>query len=123
MASHGKRMGKTLSRARTPSAGTGVFKACTLPELLARAARRHPRRPALIYFGRSLTYSDLFDQANRCAAGLQALGVRRGDRVALMDQHCPPFGIAYFGALRAGAIVTPNSPIYTPRGDGPQLPR
>src|SRR6185503_14455119 len=96
------------------------FVECTLPELLARAARRYPQRTALIYFGTRLAYRRLLEQVNRCAAGLQALGVRPGDRVALMTQNCPQFVIAYFGALRAGAVVTPTSPIYTPREAGHQ---
>jgi len=39
---------------------------------------------------------------NRCAAGLQALGVRKGDRVALMMSNCPQFVVSYFGVLKAG---------------------
>ena len=89
------------------------FQPRTLPEVLAQTARRHPRRTALIYAGTVLTYRTLLEHVQRCAAGLQKLGVRPGDRVALMMQNCPQFVLAYFGALQAGAIVTKG---YTPEG-------
>ena len=83
--------------------------------MLEEAARRWARRTAYIYFGARITYREFHDQIRRAAAGLQALGVRPGDRVALMMPNRPQFPIAYFGALRAGAIVTATSPIYTAR--------
>jgi len=92
----------------------------TLPKLLRLASRRFPKRTALIYFDNRLSYAALQEQADRCAAGLQALEIRPGDRVAIMTQNCPQFVVAYFGALRAGAIVTPTSPIYTAREAGHQ---
>src|SRR3989442_10435059 len=55
------------------------------------------------------------DLVNPCAARLQALGVRKGERVALMMPNCPQFVVAYFGALKAGAIVTATSSMYTRR--------
>src|SRR5207302_8448469 len=70
---------------------------------------------ALIYFGSRISYAQLLEHVNRCAAGLQALGVRKNDRVALMMSNCPQFVIGYFGALRAGAIVTATSSMYTRR--------
>jgi long-chain acyl-CoA synthetase len=57
----------------------------------------------------------VWEQVNRVAAGLQALGIEKGDRVALMMPNCPQFVIAYFGVLRAGAIVTATSSMYTAR--------
>src|SRR5438093_10624935 len=91
------------------------FPKITLPEMLAQTAKRFPRRTALIYFGARISYAQLFEHVNRCAAGLQALGLRQGDRVALMMPNCPQFVIAWFGALRAGAIVTATSSMYTHR--------
>ena len=91
-----------------------------LPQRLEQTARKFPRRTALIYFSNRIRYAQLADQVNRCAAGLQGLGVKKGDRVALMLPNCPQFVIAYFGALRAGAIVTATSHIYTAREAGHQ---
>ena len=53
--------------------------------------------------------------ATRFAAGLQAQGVKKGDRVLLFMPNCPQFVIAFYGALRAGAIVVPTNPQYVPR--------
>src|SRR5438552_3192993 len=91
------------------------FPKSTLPQILEETARKFRRRTALIYFGRRLSYDQLLDHVNRCAAGLQALGVRKGERVALMMPNCPQFVVAYFGALKAGAIVTATSSMYTRR--------
>ncbi len=74
----------------------------------------------MIYFSNRMSYAQLLDQVNRCAAGLQALGVKKGDRVALLLPNCPQFVIGYFGALRAGAIVTATSHMYTAREAGRQ---
>ncbi len=87
----------------------------TLPELLGQTAAKSPEATALIYFGTQISYQHLQDQVNRLAAGLQALGVEKGDRVALMMPNCPQFVISYFAALRVGAIVTATSSMYTAR--------
>ena len=87
----------------------------TLPQLLEQTAARSPHAAALVYFGATITYEQLQDQVNRLAAGLKSLGVEKGDRVALMMPNCPQFVISYFGALRAGAIVTATSSMYTAR--------
>lgn len=87
----------------------------TLPQLLEQTAAKSPGHPALIYFGARLSYGQLQEHVNRLAAGLQALGVKPGDRVALLMPNCPQFVISFFGALRAGAIVTATSAMYTAR--------
>ncbi len=87
----------------------------TLPQLLEQTATKSPGRTALTYFGAEMTYGQLLEHVNRFAAGLQALGVKKGDRVGLMLPNCPQFVIGFFGALRAGAIVTATSSMYTPR--------
>jgi len=87
----------------------------TLPEMLERTTAKSPGATALIYFGAKITYGQLQEHVNRLAARLRAMRVGRGDRVALMMPNCPQFVIAYFGALRAGAIVTATSSMYTAR--------
>lgn len=69
----------------------------------------------MVYADNCLSYYTFLEHVERAAAGLQALGLRRGDRVALLMQNCPQFIIAFFGVLRAGGIVTSTSPIYTAR--------
>lgn len=87
----------------------------TLPELLEATAAKASGDTALIYFGAGVSYGQLLEHVNRVAAGLQATGVAKGDRVALLMPNCPQFVIGYFGALRAGAIVTATSSMYTAR--------
>jgi long-chain acyl-CoA synthetase len=79
---------------------------------LSATAIRFPARPAIRFFGRSITYRELDAAANRFANALLALGVSKGDRVALLMPNCPQMVIAYYGALRAGAVVVPTSPLY-----------
>ncbi len=87
----------------------------TLPELLEQTAAKSPNHTALIYFGGKISYGRLLDHVNRLAAGLQAIDVKKGDRVALMMPNCPQFVVSYFGAMQAGAIVTATSSMYTAR--------
>ncbi|MGH9237031.1 MAG: AMP-binding protein [Vicinamibacterales bacterium] len=53
------------------------------------------------------TYAELWQSANQCAGGLEALGVRKGDRVALFMPMCPELVIAFFAVIRLGGIVLP----------------
>lgn len=74
-------------------------------------ARRYPEKPALVFFGRAFSYAELKRLAERMAARLHALGVRKGDRVVLDMQNCPQLVIAHFGILRANAVVVPVNPM------------
>jgi long-chain acyl-CoA synthetase len=86
-----------------------------LPEALRATARRCPDVSAMIFKGRRITYREHNAAVDRFAAALQELGVQKGDRVAVHLPNCPQFIIAYYAALRAGAIVVPCNPIYTAR--------
>jgi len=79
---------------------------------LSDAARRYPHRTAIRFFGRSTSYAQLDALANRFANALLALGVRKGERVALLMPNCPQMVLAYYGGLRAGAVIVPTSPLY-----------
>ncbi|MFT7325129.1 MAG: fatty-acyl-CoA synthase [Rhodoferax sp.] len=90
--------------------------AITLPETslwdnLETSARRYPHKAALVFFGRSYSYAELLQKAERLAACLQALGVQKGDRVVLNMQNCPQLIIAHFAILRANAVVVPVNPM------------
>jgi long-chain acyl-CoA synthetase len=82
-------------------------------QLFDEACARAPGRPALVFYGRSVTYAALREASDRLACALAALGVRKGDRVALYLVNSPQFIIAYFAALKCGAAVTSISPVYT----------
>ncbi len=81
-------------------------------ETFDEATDKWANRTALIFYGRKISYRELRDQTDRFAAALYGLGVRKGDRVALLLLNSPQFVIAYFGTLKAGAIVTAISPVY-----------
>ncbi len=83
--------------------------------LLDTTVSRFPSRTALIYYGTKLSYARLSSLANRFAAALQRLGVKKGDRVAVALPNIPQYPIAFYGALRAGAVVVPTNPLYTGR--------
>src|SRR5690348_3553993 len=83
-----------------------------LDAALAAAAARHPDRPAIRFFGRAVTYGELDELVNRFANALLALGVSKGDRVALLMPNCPQMVLAYYGGLRIGAVMVPTSPLY-----------
>lgn len=67
------------------------------------------------FFGRTTTYAELGDQISRAAEGLRRLGVRAGDRVALVLPNCPQHVVAFYAVLRLGAVVVEHNPLYTER--------
>ena len=83
--------------------------------LLQNTAERYPDLPAVRFYQARLTYDQLWSQVRRCASALIELGIARGDRVALMLPNTPQYVIAYYGALRAGAVVVQVNPLYTAR--------
>ena len=85
----------------------------TLPELLDKIAGRFPDAPALYYFGSRMNYRELNEKVNQFANLLIKEGIKPGDRVALYLPNCPPCVIAFFGILRAGAILTQLNPLYS----------
>src|SRR5467141_590221 len=85
----------------------------TLLEMFSRSAQRFSRRPALYFFGKTISYRECYSLVERIASGLAGLGIRKGDRVALCLPNSPQAVIAYFGILRAGGIVVPCNPTYT----------
>jgi len=88
---------------------------------LDQTAARVPNRLAVIFGGMELTYGELKTLADRFAAALLDLGIKKGDRVAVHLVNCPQFAIAYYGALKAGAVFTPLSPLLSPREARHQL--
>jgi long-chain acyl-CoA synthetase len=84
----------------------------SLGELLRRTATKSTEKPAIYYSGSTITYRELDPLADRFGAALQALGVNKGDRVALYLPNLAQFVFAYYGALRVGAIVVTASPLY-----------
>ena len=93
----------------------------SLAGLLDDAARDFPHAPALHFEGRTISYAQLAQQARKFSGVLSGLGVGRGTRVGLILPNSPQAVVALFGALRLGATVVQNNPLYTARELGHQL--
>jgi len=110
----------TLERPWLGSWPEGVPKSIDYPEipvheLLRRAAKEFGGRPAITFYGKSISYRDLDAAADRFAAGLRRIGVLPGDLVSLVLPNTPHFVVAFFAVLRTGGIVVQTNPLYTPR--------
>ncbi len=85
----------------------------SVPEMLDSAIAKYSSKEALIFYGKTITYGELGKLVDQFATALADLGVAKGDTVALHLLNCPQYVIAYFAALKLGAMVTPISPVYT----------
>jgi long-chain acyl-CoA synthetase len=81
---------------------------------LEAAAREHPDRTAVLFYGHRMTYRELDDLSSRFAGFLQREGVVSGDRVAVYLSNCPQFHVVFYGILKAGAIHVPINPMFKP---------
>ena len=84
-------------------------------EMLARTAMRFPERPAIFWRDVTLTYRELYALARSAAAGLHALGLRKGDRFALFMLNRPEYAIAWMAGSMLGLVLTPMNPAYRER--------
>lgn len=87
---------------------------------LENAVAKYPDNPITIFGNGSkldakLTFRQLNEHVNRLANALSAMGVKKGDRVALYLPNCPQYVIGYYAILKIGAVVAPNNPLYVPR--------
>ena len=76
------------------------------------SARRHPNKPFIVFYGTTLDFSGFKDETE-CIAGYlqQVCGIRTGDRVVLYMQNSPQWMLAFYGILRANAVVVPLNPM------------
>lgn len=93
----------------------------TLADLYTRSIAAFPERPAATCFGSDLTYAELGRQARALAACLQADGVAKGDRVAIMLPNVPSYPVAIVAVHLAGAVVVNINPLYTAREMAAQI--
>ncbi len=85
--------------------------AAPLHDLLRRHAKVHPDKSAFIWYGATLSYAELDAASDAFAHRLLALGVRRGEPVALFMGNCPQYVVAHVGIQKAGAVVCPCGPL------------
>ncbi len=86
-----------------------------LSQFLIDSASAGPDQTALEFLGKRVSYRTLLASARRFANALRRLGLRKGDRVAVMLPNCPQAVIAYYGTLMAGGVVVMTNPLYMPR--------
>lgn len=92
-----------------------IYPEAGVPTLLEGAAKRFGARTAIEFMGLEMTYQELWTAARKFGTALQQMGVKKGDRVAVMLPNCPQFVIAFYGASLIGAVVVNTSPLYVSR--------
>ncbi|MCM3690263.1 fatty acid--CoA ligase family protein [Neobacillus niacini] len=85
-----------------------------LSSKLQETARESASKTAYYFMGQGTTYAELDGAITKFASGLEKLGVKQGNHIALLLGNSPHFIIGLYGALRLGATVIPVNPIYTP---------
>lgn len=91
------------------------YPAVPLFKFLDDSAKAHPEKGAISFYGKTTSYRELESHTLRFAQALIQLGVQKGDRVMIMLPNLPQCVIAYYGALRCGAVVVMTNPLYTER--------
>ncbi len=86
-----------------------------LDRMLDNAVRDFPENDAVIFQGRKITYRELGEDVTRMASALAQMGLKKGERMAIMLPNCPQYIIAYFAILKIGGIVVNVSPMYVER--------
>ena len=86
-----------------------------LATLLDEAASAYGDRPAWSFFGGRTTWGEVARTVDRIAAGLQHLGLQKGDRLGLLLPNCPAYPLLFFAGLRAGLTIVNFNPLYTVR--------
>ena len=92
-----------------------TYPAVALHEILRKTAREYGERTAISSLYGETSYMELNELSDRFAASLASIGVAKGDRIAIYLPNILQFIIAYFGVLKAGAVVTTISPLHRER--------
>lgn len=92
-----------------------AFEDVFLPDFLERWATKRPNENALVFQGYQMSYRELKDKVDRLATIFSHLGIKKGDRVAILLPNVIPCVISYYAALEIGAIVVMNNPLYSDR--------
>ncbi len=89
------------------------YRKITLSNAITENAAKYGEHAALIFMGKIITYSELDELVNSLANALVGLGVKKGDKVALMLPNVPQIVIANFAAFKIGAVSVPHNPLFT----------
>ncbi len=106
--------GRRESSPTSPARADDALKYMTIPAVLDRACARHGAGEAAVFASprQSLSWYDLRNRADDVAAGLLALGIRRGDRVGIWAPNRAEWLHVQFGTARIGAILVNINPAY-----------
>ncbi|GAB2880969.1 hypothetical protein GCM10027093_15240 [Paraburkholderia jirisanensis] len=98
-----------------------VAQYASLTQFFDECTQKYRERVAYVSAGSNLTYGELARKANAFGSWLQSIGVKPGERVAIMLPNTFQYPVALFGALKAGAVVVNVNPLYTVRELAHQL--
>jgi long-chain acyl-CoA synthetase len=96
-----------------PGQWDATFAPMTLPQMFDASVAQHGAAVLTDFLGARLTYAQIGVKVDRFAAALVSFGLAKGDRIGLYLPNVPDYPIAYYGALKAGAIVVNMSPLYS----------
>jgi long-chain acyl-CoA synthetase len=77
-----------------------------------KSTEKWPNRTAVVFYGRKISFKELRDKVDRLATALSDIGIRKGDRMALLLLNSPEYLISFYAATKIGAVLTPISPVY-----------
>ncbi|MER2140745.1 MAG: AMP-binding protein [Priestia megaterium] len=86
-----------------------------LAQLFEEAVQKNPKKSAIYFLGKKMTFSQLHQDSLKLSSYLIELGLKRGDRVAIMLPNCPQAVISFYAVLLAGGVVVQTNPLYTER--------
>ncbi|MCU7708634.1 AMP-binding protein [Priestia sp. JV24] len=86
-----------------------------LAQLFEEAVQKDPKKSAIYFLGKKMTFSQLHQDSLKLSSYFIELGLKRGDRVAIMLPNCPQAVISFYAVLLAGGVVVQTNPLYTER--------
>ncbi len=105
-----------------PGVATSIkYEEITMPQALSRTAQNYPDLTALILMGKKISYRELDRLVDRFAVSLVKMGIKKGDKVAMVLPNIPQMVIATYAVWRLGAVAVMNNPLYTEREMAHQL--
>lgn len=84
----------------------------SVDEAFNESTEKWKKNTAAIFYGKKISYQELRDKVDRLATALNDLGIKKGDRVAMLLLNSPEHIIAFYAVQKIGAIITPISPVY-----------
>ncbi|HZW03996.1 MAG TPA: long-chain fatty acid--CoA ligase [Anaerolineaceae bacterium] len=91
---------------------TLIYPAVPVHRFFEQAAQQYPERACTVFQDHTITYRQMEALVDRLARGLVTLGVRKGDRVAVMMPNLPQFVLSFYAILKAGGVVVALNPLY-----------